>query len=305
MSDQIDSRNSTRVPDLDIKLSDGSNYPEWAEMLTVYLALHNLGGIIDGTITNPANTPTDTKASEKAPVSDIKRTIANDHQKWQRANSQARAFMIANTTGNARSCILMERDAHTAWEALRAQYEGKTRTNLMALLQGVVNLRFDHKKFTIDEHIGEFETRWARFASTVAGTTDPTTPEGVYALMTKNDIVKGHMLLGTLSDRYKLLVSNIMSQAETPPYRSITVQLRDLITDDRDDDTPTLPPTAFTANTTRPERVCNYCKGLGFSGRGHLETDCRTKRRIMEATESHRANFVENNRVQELSEWAF
>jgi len=67
MSNEIDSRNSATISDLDIKISDGSNYHEWADMLMIYLALHNFDGFMDGTITNSANTPTNTKASEKAP----------------------------------------------------------------------------------------------------------------------------------------------------------------------------------------------------------------------------------------------
>ena len=122
MSDHTESHTSVR--ELDIKLSDGSNYPEWAEMLTVYLALHNLEEIVNGTIKKPVQA---TRASESP------KTIKNDPEKWQRANVKARAFMIANTTGNARSTIQMECDAHTAWEELWAQYEGKTRTNLIAV----------------------------------------------------------------------------------------------------------------------------------------------------------------------------
>jgi len=47
--------------------------------------------------------------------------------------------------------------------------EGKTRTNLTALLSGVIKLQFDNRTSTIDEHINEFQIRWGRLASTVAG----------------------------------------------------------------------------------------------------------------------------------------
>ena len=56
----------------------------------------------------------------------------------------------------------------------KEQYEGKTRTNLTALLTGVIKLQFDNRTATIDEHINEFQIRWGRLARTVAGATDTT-----------------------------------------------------------------------------------------------------------------------------------
>jgi len=131
--------------------------------------------------------------------------------------------------GHSGVIILMEDDAHTAWEQLKEQYEGKTRTNLTALLSRVIKLQFDNRTATIDEHINEFQIRWGRLASTIAGATDTTQAAGAYAVLTRCDSAKAQIPPGTLPDYYKMVVNNIASQSENPTYQSVTVQLRDLI----------------------------------------------------------------------------
>ena len=207
------------IPELKNKLSDGSNYPEWAARLRIQLAVYNdLLEIVEGTIPKPEPLPSGTTAPTPS-------TVENNTGKWQRANNQALAVMVHNCEGTAESTILMERDAHTAWKRLREQYEGKTRTNLTALLNAVIKLQFDDRTASIDEHINEFQTRWSRLASTVSGSTDITTAAGVYAALTRCDSVKAQILLGTLSDFYKVVANNIASQTENPTYQSVTVQL--------------------------------------------------------------------------------
>jgi hypothetical protein len=171
--------------------------------------------------------------------------------------------MIHNSEGTAESIILMEDDAHKAWDRLREQYEGKTRTNLTALLNAVIKLQFDNRTGTIDAHINEFQTRWSRLASTVAGSTDINTATGVYATLTKCDSAKAHILLGTLPEYYKMAVNNIASPTENPTYQSITVQLRDLITKNSKDtktESTTANPTVFATQFTKDELSCDYCR---------------------------------------------
>jgi hypothetical protein len=128
----------------------------------------------------------------------------------------------------------------------------------------------------------------------------------MYAVLTKCDGVKVHILLGTFPDSYKMVISNIASQSEAPSYQSITVQLRDLISNPEktSKSSVTLTPTAFATEASTSEPVCGYCKKKkGWSGRGHLETECRTKKREMAATQHqiHLAN-IENDHC---CEWAF
>jgi len=286
------------IPDLKPKLSDGGNYPEWARKLKIHLSIHQLLPLVDGTSQSPS---TSAAATETA-------TIENDIRKWQRANDLALAFMIQNSEGTAESIILMEDNAHTAWESLREQYEGKTRANLTALLHAVIKLQFDNRVSTIDEHINEFQIRWARLASTVAGSTDTTKSAGAYAVVTKCDSAKAQILLGTLPDYYKMVVNNIASQTENPTYHGVTVQLRDLITKNpktaKNTESTLTNPTAFTIQSTKAEQTCDYCrKKKGWSGRGHIEAECRTKRR--EAQSNHQAHIAATENNDEYCDWAF
>jgi len=292
------------IPELKNKLSDGSNYPEWAARLRIQLAVYNdLLEIVEGTIPKPEPLPSGTTAPNPS-------TVENNTGKWQRANNQALAVMVHNCEGTAESAILMERDVHTAWKRLREQYEGKTRTNLTALLNAVIKLQFDDRTASIDEYINEFQTRWSRLASTVSDSTDITTAAGVYAALTRCDSVKAQILLGTLPDFYKVVANNIASQTENPTYQSVTVQLRDLITSKNSSKasktvTTVSSPTAFTGQTPKSDQTCNYCKKVkGWSGRGHAEADCWSKKR--DAAKQHQAHLAtEDNDEGQYSEYAF
>jgi len=72
--------------------------------------MHQLDEIVDGNIPKPA--VSETASSSTTAIS----TIRTDFKKWRRANEKAHGFMIVNTKATAHSIILMEMDAHTAWE---------------------------------------------------------------------------------------------------------------------------------------------------------------------------------------------
>jgi len=286
------------VPNLDIKLSDGSNYQQWACMLRLFLSAHELDVIVDGDIPRPtvSETATDTSADAS--------TIRTDSKKWQRANDRALCFMIVNTEATARSIVLMETDAHTAWERLRGQFEGIACANLMSLFNSICKLQFDNLITTIDEHLSEFEASWGRLASTVAGATDTSQPAGAYAVLVKCDGVKAQMLLATFQDYHKAIVSKIVSQSGSPTYESIAIQLRDLISNSgKVSESPaTATPSAFATEASTPEVVCEFCKKKGWSGHGHLEAECLMKVRELEAT-WHQIQLA-NPDTEDSWEWA-
>ena len=79
------------------------------------------------------------------------------------------------------------------------------------------------------------------------------------------------------------LTNNIASQTENPTYHGVTVHLRDLITKNpktaKNTESILTKPTAFTIQSTKAEQTCDYCrKKKDWSGRGHIEAECRTKR---------------------------
>jgi len=281
------------IPDLKPKLSDGGNYPEWARKLKIHLSIHQLLPLVDGTSQSPSTLAATTKTA----------TIENDIRKWQRVNDLALTFMIQNSEGTAESIILMEDNAHTAWESLQG-----TTANLTALLHAVIKLQFNNCVSTIDEHINKFQIRWAQLASTVAGSTDTTKSAGTYAVVTKCDSAKAQILLGTLPNYYKMVVKNIALQTENPTYHDVTVQLRDLITKTlktaKNTESTLTNPTAFTIQSTKAKQTCDYCrKKKGWSGRGHIEAECRTKRR--EAQSNHQAYIAATKNNDEYCDRAF
>jgi len=72
------------IPDLKPKLSDGGNFPEWARKLKIYLSIHQLLPLVNGTSQSPS---TSAAATETV-------TIENDIHKWQQANDLALTFMM-------------------------------------------------------------------------------------------------------------------------------------------------------------------------------------------------------------------
>ena len=55
--------------------------------------------------------------------------------------------------------IGLSRSANDAYNEFKAKYEGKTVTDLGAILANVVRLMYDDRNNTIEEHITEFDKR--------------------------------------------------------------------------------------------------------------------------------------------------
>ena len=239
---------TVKFPTLDHKLKDGANYPEWAEEMEVYLDMYEWETAIDKTKTR----------DEK-----IKKTV--------------RAFILHNTEGNAKSLILMQKDPADAWSILKKQYESTGRTNIYSLTNSVLSLQFNDRVTTIDEHIEEFSTRWNRLAAAVSNAKDESSRAGATKAYITCDEIKADRLLGTLPEYYRMVANNIATQTEKLTYTHVSSQLRELIVKKPQKQTTEVPnATAFAVQ----EKICNYCKNKkGWSGRGHTEAECRTKRR--------------------------
>jgi len=94
-----------------------------------------------------------------------------------------------------------------------------------------------------------------------------------------------------------MVVNNIALQSENHTYQSVTVQLRDLITKSgkatKAQETIT-PLTALAGQSSKSEQTSDYCrKTKGWSERGHLEADCRTKKRDTEFKQRPQAHLAE------------
>lgn len=300
--------NNFSVPRMSTKLSDELNYPEWANEAEMFLTVMELFDIVDGTIKRPTTTGND---------------LSTDQSLWKKASMKAKIFMMYNCEEAAKAKIMLCSTAKDAWDSLRSSYEGKTRTNLHYLLTSVTNMKYDDRTTSIDAHIADFEKRWSRLAATTKSSTDPNSAGGVLFAMTECETLKSNLLLGTLPSFYSNIVDNITTKTEIS-YSDTTVRLRELVPRKRPNRTESTSstasgtaPAAFTANSpTNPwnnGKICNYCRAnKGWSGRGHLESECRNKKRDEQQTrqQSHTAEeFVfmaeTSTNIENKSTWAY
>jgi hypothetical protein len=132
--------------------------------------------------------------------------------------------------------------------------------------------------------------------------------------LTQSDVAKMAFFLGTLTNKYSLVVQSITFQDKLPSFHSVTLTLRQLAInrpsqEKANNQTTISPTTAFAAN--RQDKICNYCKRFrGISGRGHDENECRNKKFdisrkniVQYATEDNTNNNTTDR--SENSEWAF
>jgi hypothetical protein len=167
---------------------------------------------------------------------------------------------------------------------------------------------------TIENHIQSYSQNWERLAAAVSNETDETTFAGILKPLTQSDVAKTAFFLGTLNDKYSLVVQSITFQDKLPSFHSVTLTLRQLATNrpsqERAHNQTTISPTtAFAAN--RQDRICNYCKRFrGTSSRGHDENECRNKK--FDTSRKNIAQYAtddstNNNTTYESenSEWAF
>jgi hypothetical protein len=188
-----------KIPSLVIKLRDGSGYPEWAREIELYLLNYHIHDII--------TTPKPRRES----ATETPYTILNSPSRWDEVNISALLLMINNTEGLARSMIIMKRTASDAWETLQKQYEGKSSNDLVSLLYNITNTRLisTTSSTTIENHIQSYSQNWERLAAAVSSETDKISFVGIHKPLTQSDVAKMAFFLGTLTDKYSLVVQSI------------------------------------------------------------------------------------------------
>ena len=96
--------------------------------------------------------------------------------------------------------------------ALKSHYEGKTATDIGTIIHGVFRMTYDDRTTAINDHITEYDKRWAYMRSTVTAMV-AAKPENKFYKCTKgyseNDEAKAEFLLLTLPPFYSGLVENL------------------------------------------------------------------------------------------------
>ena len=205
------------------------------------------------------------------------------------------------------SIIGLCENANEAYKELSAKFEGKTVTDLGAVLSNITRLIFDDRRTTIDEHIVEYEKRWNFMRSTLNGDFDTDVKEFGEALkkLATCDRAKAELLLISLPPFYSNLVENLRSKTGYT-YGDISRQVRLYVparqkggrpkTEEGTRDNPVV---LKTEPKTDNGKRCTYCQSKGWRGLNHEEKECFTKKREEKKRKDKKTN---KSKVQEEEE---
>lgn len=182
--------------------------------------------------------------------------------------------------------IGLARSAHEAYKELKEKYEGKTVTDLVAIIANVIRLVFDDRKETIEDHVGEFEKRWGFMRATLsAGFTDKTTEFGkALQKLAWSDQANAEFLLISLPPIYSNLVENLRAK-EGYNYGDVSRQIKlyvpgRLRQGARKNEGSQENPVVLKAEKKKDNgKRRQYCIGKGWKGLNHEESECYTKKR--------------------------
>ena len=262
-----------KIPTLDITLTSASTYPQWISSLEDYLFLldvprteHQVWDVVTG--------------NYKKPDEDNKR----EYKQWREANVVALLTIKKNCDEEVRARIGGFREAKEAYEELKKAYEGKSVTELGALMKSVTRMHFDDRKTTIQDHIAEYGRAWNSFVA-ITARLDLTNDKGFgtgLQHIAKGELAKVEFLLDSLPPFYSNTVENIKSKDIS--YDDVIRKLIQYIPQRQKgrrtdgggskDDPVVLKADKKTLDTSKQ---CTYCqKTKGWKGIGHTKEECRT-----------------------------
>jgi len=153
-------------PNIEPKLAGQHNFAQW--ILSIEQTLEQLDhgegsiwDIVTGEIEDAAEGST-TKIGKS-------RDEGKKALTWRRDNSFAILTMKRNCEPEIIDTIGLTRSAHEAYKELKAEYEGKTVTDLGVVLANIARFTFDDRTTTIKEHVAEFDRRWNFMKGMLAG----------------------------------------------------------------------------------------------------------------------------------------
>ena len=120
-------------------------------------------------------------------------------------------------------------EAKEAYDELKTAFEGKTITEFYTLLSSILDIPYDDRKTTIDEHITKYERTWNTFVGIISRY-DTTGDDGfgeALKLLAKSGKAKAEFLLRSLPSFYSNTVENIRAKDYT--YDDVVRKLREFI----------------------------------------------------------------------------
>ena len=277
------------IPKMGKKL-EGANFTAWAKSLKMLMFLYpvpclykyNIWHIINGDL-----------LYDQADFADIQL----DEDDWFEANYFALLTMKRNCEDEPLGLIELCEYAFEAYEILQTHYENRMVSDLGVIISGVTKSSYSENT-TIEAHIQDFEQKWKKMAT--IGNVDEDNQEfaehiqGIGRLESaKKEFLP--MTFPTHIPKYAQLVQNLRSQRGYS-YGDIVANLKIYVpqvgwkkkshqgawTGSKTD--PVVLRTETGPNGTRgsidTSKTCRYCIDVkGWRGIGHLERDCRTKKR--------------------------
>ena len=274
------------IPQID-KLKGTTNYHSWRSISITFLDIMGVWDIVSGKTAKPADS-------------------GSSQTTWMQSSQRAKGFLLLNVDKALMPLISSATDAATAWKRLEEKFDRKTTTTLHSLLKNILTLRCTNKR-EIASHIEQFDELWDRLvqrtneasASTTSSSSSSTptttrsstteTLESLLLPLASSPIAKGAFFITSLPTTLDNVIDNLTTK-ETITYTDICNKLLDLYTGTPESsaDNAAFVSTnphrntrkaRWTGDSTKNNKQCGYCKSKGFKGLGHLESECRTKRR--------------------------
>jgi hypothetical protein len=295
------------IPKLEHKLLGQYNYAAWILLIEMSLIMHNVGktgytvwDIVTGKLQQPKDKKEekDTDKDEDEDGGEEKDdkvtldTTKLSKNEWTKANYFALLTMKKNCDEEPLTKFELARKAYDAYRALKSHYEGKTVTDLGAVLANVIRITYNDRQNTIDEHITEYEKQWGFMRSTLNSGKFPkhlNTFGRHLKGISESDIAKAEFLLLTLPPYYNTLVENLRTN-EKYNYGNIVRSLKLYVPGRQknkkdgkitksEPGTSDNPIVLKTDTRGKDNRTYRYCKEeKGWRGIGHTEDECFTKK---------------------------
>jgi hypothetical protein len=159
------------IPKLEHKLSGQYNYVAWILSIEMCLTMHDVGKTgytVWDIVTGKSQQPNDKKEEDTdkdeddGEERDDKVTLDTtklSKNEWTKANYFALLTMKKNCDEEPLTKFKLARKSYDAYRPLKSHYEGKTVTDLGAVLANVIRITYDDRQNTIDEHITEYEKK--------------------------------------------------------------------------------------------------------------------------------------------------
>jgi len=222
-------------------------------------------------------------------VSGVEIKPTNDiHDNWKRKNCLGRSLLLQLVSDVYKGTIYNNKSSADAWKILEDTLDRKP---TMHRVNQILDMKKDESK-SWNEHIAEFELRWAHVNLKVSTATDTSKPWIQGLKLAFSDLeFKAHLLLRTLPSTMDNIVGNLRTKDELS-YSDVLAKILDLRPPDRlcpmshqkskksvPIKSKSTPSSASSASSTirpgiPPPKECSYCWKRHLPSKGHQDTNC-------------------------------